>query len=92
MSTLTAFKQYLATPGATIRLAKYEILRDGEWFSMRPHNPLTRTVAKVQTNAVKLSDGSWLDLPKASQLEADNGNAVITLDAIRLTYVLGEGN
>jgi hypothetical protein len=67
VTTLTALKRFVATPGCEAQVFLY--LVNGE---VRPHKfeGVWRKVRRAQTNAIELVDnqgrGSWLDYGKAS--------------------------
>lgn len=59
INSLAAFRRFLKTPGARIQLIRHdghaanpEKWKKADWSE--------RTVAKVQHNSVKFSNGSWL--------------------------------
>lgn len=70
ITNLSQLKKYLATPEAEITLV---------WFHRGDHKFLNipRKVEKLQTNAVKLTGGSWLDLDKASNFSFQEPNTFI---------------
>lgn len=97
INTVADFKRYLALTGpnpgeqAALRMLSLEWRNSqtGE-FEHRPvRNPNFRGIAKLQTNSLQFEGGSWLDLPKASEVEFDNDNnrMTITQKDCRMVYV-----
>jgi hypothetical protein len=71
IKTLAEFKRFLGKPGATIQLTRHD------WAShKKPDLWEPRTVAKVQTNAVKFSNNSWLYFKSSTEFRFDGGDVV----------------
>ena len=96
IKTVADFKRYLALTGPTVserpalRMVSLE-WRDfntGEMVHQPVRNPNFRGIEKLQSNSLKFEGGSWLDIPKASEVEFDNDNQLITITQkdCRLVY------
>ena len=87
MKTLADFKRYLAITGESVserpalRMVSLEWRnRDSGDFVHQPvRNPDFRGIAKLQTNSFKFEGGSWLDIPKASEVTFDESENLITI-------------
>lgn len=101
--SLADFKRFLALPGATVQVTR------NDWTDPeKTIHPLTpkpgyfdpKQVAKVQSNTVQFTSGSWLTFPKASHARF-NGDTVTLCMAqdgtfsaclvYRLSVMLSEG-
>lgn len=64
VTSLAAFRRFLAEPGATVTLTRHDWADKGLHGFKDPAKRAAsyepRTVAKLQTNAVKWSNGGWL--------------------------------
>ena len=87
MKTLAEFKRYLALTGerpderASLRMVslEYKSRDTGEWVHQTVRNPDFRFINKLQTNSLQFDNGSWLDLPRASEVEFNEGQRLITI-------------
>lgn len=83
INTLADFKRYLATPEAKIKLVSAPTMPNHKYLGV------TRGVAKLQTNAVKLEGGSWLDWYRGTKGFTFRGSEIDVLDdngSVLLTY------
>lgn len=84
VTSLASFKRFLAEPGATVQVVR------NDWTNTEIHGNTGRytltpkpgyfdqkQVEKLQSNAVKFSNGGWLAFPKASNVRFENGDTVI---------------
>jgi hypothetical protein len=72
VTNLASFRRFLAEPGATVQLTRHDRVNK---HAAKPGMFDPRIVLKLQTNAVKLSNESWLDWRngvKRWQFEGDN--------------------
>lgn len=67
IASLAEFKRFLALPGATLQIT-HHWRGDGAWLPQERREAFfgLRTVKKLQTNGLQLSDGSWLYFGSAS--------------------------
>lgn len=74
VTSLAAFKRFLSMPGATIQMERHDwadagVGADAPAGGFKPERVRLmyepRTVAKLQTNAVKFTNGSWLYFDKS---------------------------
>jgi len=87
VKTLAEFKRYLALTGerpdqkASLRMVslEYKSRDTGEWVHQAVRNPNFRFINKLQTNSLQFDNGSWLDLPKASEVEFNESESLITI-------------
>lgn len=87
INTIADFKRYLALTGptpseqASLRMVSLEWRNreTGEFVHQPVRNPNFRGIAKLQTNSLQFEGGSWLDIPKASEVEFDNSQNRITI-------------
>ena len=63
VKTLADFKRFLASPGATLQVIRHDFVTTDK---AKPGFFEPKTVALVQSNAVKFSTGSWLPFGKAA--------------------------
>ena len=75
LKTLADFRRFLAQPGATIQVIRH----DRAVFAARPGFRDPRTVKKLQTNAVKFSNDSWLDWRSGANRFRFDGTDVVTV-------------
>jgi len=76
LNTLADFKRFLATKGATIQLIRHDFHNPQPGIRGAKFNFNPRTVEKLQTNSVKFSGGSWLNLSPASHFRFDGTDMV----------------
>lgn len=79
INSLAAWRRFLALSGATVQLIKHDGHTDRpDIFASRNGFWEPRTVAKLQTNAVKFSNDSWLywDREGAKMFRFDGSNIV----------------
>lgn len=96
MKTIADFKRYLALTGESVgerpalRMISLEwrSRESGEFVHQPVRNPDFRGIEKLQTNSFKFEGGSWLDIPKASQVVFDESQNLITITEkdCRLVY------
>jgi hypothetical protein len=76
VKTLADFKRFLALPGATVQITRHDyVLRD----KAKPGFLDPRTVAKLQTNAVQFSGGSWLYFKSAREYRFNGDTMTVDL-------------
>lgn len=82
IKNLAELKRYLATPNACIELIAVEGNPNHKFLNVK------RKVEKLQSNAVKLEGGSWLNLYKASDFifYQDNTFGVISANLVYKYY------
>jgi hypothetical protein len=85
INSLASFRRFLATPGATIQLIRHDgHANDPKHWEKHKDFWAERTVAKLQTNAVKFSNDSWLywDREGAKMFRFDNTD-IVTINFAR---------
>lgn len=82
--TLADLKRFFAQPNAKIKLISAPTMPNHKWLNVE------RGVEKLQTNAVKLEGGSWLDWRNGARDFKFNGKTFDVLEdgEILLTYTL----
>jgi hypothetical protein len=78
IKSLTGFRRFLAQPGASVQVIRHD-WAEREAFKRRADYWDSRTVAKLQTNAVKFSNDSWLHWDQrggAKEFHFDASNVV----------------
>jgi hypothetical protein len=83
LKTLADFRRFLAQPGATIQVIRHDWAdqdaKRAAVFAARPGFRDPRTVKKLQTNAVKFSNDSWLDWRSGASRFKFDGTDVVTV-------------
>lgn len=83
LKTLADFRRFLAQPSATIQVIRHDWAdkdaKRAAVFAARPGFRDPRTVKKLQTNAVKFSNDSWLDWRSGANRFRFDGTDVVTV-------------
>lgn len=76
IKTLADFKRFLATPGATVQVIRHDFVTPEK---AKPGFFEPKQVARVQTNAVKFTTGSWLPFGKAAHYRFAGDEVTVAL-------------
>jgi len=103
ITTLAAFKRFLAEPGATVQVIRNDWtdpLKTSHPIKGRPEYWDAKQVARLQSNGVQFTTGSWLTFPKANQVRFEGDTMAVCLQqdgtfsavlVYRLSHVVKEG-
>lgn len=83
ITNLAQFKRFLAEPGATVQIIRNDWMDASKTIhplSAKPGYFEPKQVAKVQSNSVQFTTGSWLQFPKAAHVRFAGDEATFDLN------------